>query len=228
MYDSFAAFKSDALACGTRYYPDSSLQPEKIEAAYKIYRNASKGTQLLDAEGNTVDFGVSIVGRLALKIRRTEENGREEYVWLPADESFPSIDKIMQENLKTLNEDSDRAGSILDAKSWSLLGNDAWLLGGIHAKTEFHFASPLAWSNLWDGDGERMTVTAREAIGITAHGYEIIRPNPKLEAVAICVDERKATGASLGTYKEHVQRYSSYDALRQFFGTLCASATRYP
>ncbi len=227
MYHSFAAFKSDALACGVRYYPDSSLQPEKIEAAYKIYRNASKGTQLLDADGNTVDFGVSIVGRLALKVKRTGESGREEYVWLPADESFPSIDKIMQENLKTLDEDSDRAGGILDAKRWSLLGNDAWLLGGIYAKTEFHFASPLEWSNLWDEEGRRMTITAREAIGIATHGYEIIRPNPKLEAVAVCIDEKKAMAASLVTYKEHVQRYSSYDTLQQFFKTLCPGVTHY-
>jgi hypothetical protein len=82
-------------------------------------------------------------------------------------------------------------GSILDAKSWSLLANDAWLLGCIHAKTEFQFASPLRWRNLWDEGIERLTVTAREVIGITSHGYKLSRPNRKLEAVALCFDERK-------------------------------------
>jgi hypothetical protein len=44
-----------------------------------------------------------------------------------------------------MDEDSDGSGSILSAGLWSLLANDAWLLGGIHARTEFHFASPLRW-----------------------------------------------------------------------------------
>ena len=82
---------------------------------------------------------VTIVGRLALR----EDNG----AWIPSDEQFPSIDEIMQQNLKTLGEDPGEQGSVLSAKDWSLLANDAWLLGGIHAKTEFHFASPLRWEN---------------------------------------------------------------------------------
>ena len=47
-----------------------------------------------------------------------------------------------------------------------LLANDAWLLGGIHAQTEFHFASPLRWENLWDSEFDRLTVTGREVVGI--------------------------------------------------------------
>lgn len=35
-----------------------------------------------------------------------------------------------------------------EAGHWSLLANDAWVLGAIHARTEFHFASPLRWENL--------------------------------------------------------------------------------
>ena len=72
--------------------------------------------------------------------------------------------EIMQQNLKTLGEDPGEQGGVLSAKDWSLLANDAWVLGGIHAKTEFHFASPLRWENLWAHGAGRMTVTAREAI----------------------------------------------------------------
>jgi len=223
MYEHFENFKRDALACGAAYYPDASLQPQNIDAAFKIYRNANKGTTLLDADGNTIAFGVTIVGRLALKVKTRKENDEEEYTWLPSDESFPSIDSIMKENLGILAEGpAHQIGSILDSKSWSLLANDAWLLGGIHASTEFHFASPLRWSNLWDDNMGRITVTAREVIGITSHGYKISRPNPKLEAVAVCIGRNKAMTASLLTYKEYSQNYTSRDMLLQLFNTLTA------
>jgi hypothetical protein len=215
MYECFEAFERDALACGATHYPDTSLQPQNIRAAFNIYQNARKGTTLLDADGNKIAFGVTIVGRLALKVTTCKENGRKEYSWLPSDESFPSIDEIMRENLGTLDEGSaDQIGGILHSRSWSLLANDAWLIGGIHALTEFHFASPLTWSNLWDDSMKQMTVTAREVIGITAHGYQISRPNPKLEAVAVCIDRNKAMTASIFTYKEHLQNPLTH--LRQF------------
>jgi hypothetical protein len=204
MYTSFEDFQRDAAACGTAHYPDASLQPQATDAAFKIYNNASRGTTLLNAEGESVSFGITVVGRLALKSRLVD--GREEFEWIPSDESFPSIDAIMRENLGTLSERrSDQVGSILDSKTWSLLANDAWLIGSIHAGTEFHFASPLTCSNLWDDNKNRLTVTGREAIGIVSHGYEVRRPNPKLEAVAVCTDPAKARSATLLTYKTHLQ-----------------------
>jgi len=214
MYEHFDDFKLDALNCGTDHYADASLKPQNIDKAFKIYQHAKNGTTLLDAEGNTIAFGVTIVGRLALSIRTRKDNGEEEYAWIPSDESFPSIDEIMKENLGVLAEDStSQIGSILNSKDWSLLANDAWLLGSIHANTEFHFASPLNWSNFWDENMQRITVTAREIIGITAHGYEIRRPSPKLESVAVCINRNKAMAASLITYKDYVKRYVSRDVV---------------
>ena len=208
MYEHFDDFKLDALNCGTDYYADASLKPQNIDSAFKIYQRAKKGTTLLDADGNTIAFGVTIVGRLALRVNTSKDNGEEEYTWVPSDESFPSIDEIMKENLGILAEDSlDKIGSILNSTNWSLLANDAWLLGSIHAITEFHFASPISLSNLWDENMKRITVTGREIIGITEHGYEIRRPNPKLESVAVCIDRNKAMAASLITYKDYVKRY---------------------
>jgi hypothetical protein len=201
MYELFDDFKLDALNCGTDYYSDASLKSQNIDNAFKIYQHAKNGTTLLDADGNTIAFGVTIVGRLALKVNTSIDKGEEEYTWIPSDESFPSIDEIMKENLGILTEEStDKSGSILNSKNWSLLGS-------IHAVTEFHFASPISLSNLWDENMQRITVTAREIIGITAHGYEICRPNPKLESVAICIDKNKAMAATLITYKDYVKRY---------------------
>lgn len=226
MYDSFDLFKTDALACGTAYYLDSSLQPSKIETAYKVYQLVKKGTKLTDIEGNPIDFGVTIVGRLALK-EKAPEGGKDEYIWVPSNEDFPSIDQILKENLKTVDEVSSQAGSILDAQNWSLLCNDAWLLGSIHAQTEFHFASPLSWTNLWDDGKKRMTVTGREVIGIISNGYQIKRPYPQLEAVAVLDDSQKAATASLITYKDSVQKYSTPEALQEFFKTIPVEATSY-
>ena len=220
MYEHFDDFKLDALNCGTDYYADASLKPHNIDNAFKIYQHAKNGTTLLDADGNTIVFGVTIVGRLALRVSTRKDNGEEEYTWIPSDESFPSIDEIMKENLGILTEESaDKSESILNSKNWSLLANDAWLLGSIHAVTEFHFASPISLSNLWDENMQRITVTAREIIGITAHGYEIRRPNPKLESVAICVDRNKAMAASLITYKDCVKRYVNRDIVSTLLQT---------
>ena len=216
MYEHINEFQTAALNCGADYYTDGSLQQEKIAAAFRIFRNASAGTRLSDFEGNPVDFGITIVGRLALRA--------DDGTWVNADESFPSIDEIMRENLKVMDEDADDSGSILNASHWSLLANDAWVLGGIHARTEFHFASPLRWENLWDERGRRMTVTAREVIGITSCGYRISRPVPKLEAVAQCTDEKKAAVASLPAYKKEVQKYQMIEAFRKFYETIPASA----
>jgi hypothetical protein len=216
MYERIDEFQAAAKGCGLYYYTDGSLQQDKVDAAFRIYRNACGGTKLSDFEGNPVSFGITIVGRLALKA--------DDNTWVSADESFPSIDEVMRENLKVMDEDADDSGSILNAGHWSLLANDAWVLGGIHACTEFHFASPLWWENLWDERGRRMTVTAREVIGITAFGYRISRPVPKLEAVAKCIDEKKAAEASLPAYQKEVQKYQTIEAFRKFYETIPAAA----
>lgn len=202
MYESISVFAADALACGAAYYTDGSLERGTIELAYRIYRNAAAGTKLTGVDGGTEDFGVTIVGRLA---RRAEDGS-----WVPADEGFPSIDEIMRQNLGVLGEQGG-GGAILDAAHWSVLANDAWLLGGIHARTEFHFASPLRWENLWDAASGRMTITAREVIGIVTFGYRI--QTTALEPVGVCVDAALARSASLPMYRDAVVRYSGRDAL---------------
>jgi len=227
MYDSFTTFQDHALSCGPTYYPDSSLVPHRLAVAYAIYQRAKQGTTLHDADNNVIPFEVTIVGRLALKVKISTSQGEQEYRWLPSDESFPSIDEILKQNLRTVDEDTQEVGSILTTGNWSLLANDAWLLGELHAQTEFHFASPLSWANLWDEEAQRMTVTAREAIGITMHGYQLQRPHPQLEAVAVCVDPQKAQAASLMSYRDHVQMAVNRPALQAFFSTLPPTVTQY-
>jgi len=215
MYKSPDAFRLDAFACGYDYYSDDSLTPSKLAAAYTIYRQASGGTKLKDFDDSVTDWGITIVGRLALR----GDNG----AWIPSSEAFPAIDEILQQNLRTLGDETGEQGSILNSKEWSLLANDAWLLGGIHAGTEFHFASPLRWENLWAATERRMTVTAREAICIMACNYEILRPST-LEAVAVCIDTTKARETSLLSLKEALVKYSDSESLRAFYETIPPAA----
>ena len=212
MYLTIEDFSRDAFACGTYFYSDKSLLPDRIEAAFKIYSKVSRGTRIGDFQNNPIDFGITIVGRLSL---RTEDGQ-----WIPSDPSFPSIDQIMKENLTVANEEDGVTGSILDSGLWSLLANDAWLLGSIHAITEFHYASPLSWTNLWSEKDGRMSVTAREAIGIMSFGYTIRRPYPQMEAVAACTDKTKAAEASLLNYRDEVLKYQTKDAMIGFFNSL--------
>ena len=111
---------------------------------------------------------------------------------------------------------------------WSILANDAWLLGGINSQADFRIVSELKEENLWNAKDKRMTVTARELIGLDSFGYQLFPPDNKdgdrfkvkgnpeagIEeeymvsyACAQCMDEKKASSASFVAYKENVQRY---------------------
>jgi hypothetical protein len=203
MYETLEEFTQDAQRCGDDYYRDILTHPKKIEVAYQIYSLVRNGTAL----------NISIVGR-------ESSEGKD------SSEDYPNIDRYVKDNFKTLDERSQDVGSVLDTTHWSLLANDAWLLASLHALTEFHFASPLHWANMWDDNKMRITVTAREVIGITSSGYDITRPYPKMEPVAVCHNQRAALTASLLTYKAHLARYQKRDekdtqaALKDFLATL--------
>ncbi|MEP1472308.1 MAG: hypothetical protein ABJK25_15170 [Halieaceae bacterium] len=216
MYEEIDEFRDDALACGVDYYSDGSLDDDKLEAAYRIYQKASHGTRLKDFDGHSADFGLTIVGRLA---RRSSDGS-----WQCSNEDFPSIDEIMRENLTVMDEGAEGAGTVLDADLWSLLANDAWLLGGIHALTEFHFASPLRHENMWDTADNRMTVTGREVLGIATAGYKIERPVEWMEAVALCIDAAKVSAFSLKSYKNAVESCSSIQGFERFYSQIPVSA----
>lgn len=210
MYKIQEAFSKDVDKCGIgkgkTYYYDTSIngsvtQRSIVGVAFKIYNRVNKGTKL----------GLTIVGRLARK-----ENGE----FVPSNQKFPSIDEILKQNLQIVNESGETVGGILETQKWSLLANDAWLLGSIHALTEFHFASPFPLENLWDQKEGRPTVMGRELIGIDSVGYKIYRPYPNQEVIAICPENKKemVKNSTLPDYKNAVGKIqkegSSY--FRQF------------
>jgi len=205
MYETLEEFTHDALLCGDDFYKDILADPKKIETAHHIYLLVRNGTPL----------GITIVGRGSFDGEVSNED-------------HPNIDQYVKDNFKTLRESSQDIGGVLDMTHWSLLANDAWLLASLHSLTEFHLASPLHWTNMWDDKRERITITAREVIGIASSGYVITRPYPAMEPVAVCHNQRLALTASLLTHKAHIASYQKKDkkstqaALKDFLATLPA------
>jgi hypothetical protein len=199
------------VECRDHYFSDWSKSLDKKNEAWKIYDHA-----------RTNSLGMHVVGRLA---RSTQKNGKT----LPGVSTTgnPSIDDSMRANLGTLTEIDGELGTILNSvDKWSLLGNDSWLLGGINACFEIHFASPLSWENLWAAEYNAMTVTGREVIGILSLGYEISRPTA-LEAIALPKDPARAKAANLIDYMKAVQSYTAEASLLKLWETIPANARRY-
>lgn len=136
--------------------------------------------------------------------------------------------KKMNETVVPDEEDKERKvkrGGILYASKWSLLVNDAWLLGGIHSNKKFIIVSPLSWYNLWSKKGYssweswfegrefgdtlesngRMTITAREVIGIKEMAnYNISRNGPHL---IIAKPPQNKSNISLVNYHDKMLSY---------------------
>ncbi len=186
-YETLEAFKADVLALSGEY---KNLSPEDVENAFKVYQNA------LDT-----NLDSAIVGRLAQK-------GKE------SSEEAPSIDNPMRENFGRMNEGA-QGGSILNSDKWTMLMNDAWLLGGLHSTNPIYLASGRTEANVQGTNPEfPMTVTGRELIGITSHGYEIGAGHPSLGEVARPVDKDAARSASLITYAEALQKAVTEGSLK--------------
>ena len=182
-YKTFEAFRADVLALPGAY---PGLKPGDIENAFEVYQNAVR-----------TDLDLAIVGRLAGK----DEMGKKK----KSSEKEPSIDKRVWKNFGTMNEGA-QGGSVLNSDNWTMLMNDAWLLGGLHSTNPIYLASGRTSENVkGTNPAYPMSVTGRELIGITSFGYEIVSGHPSLGEVARPVNQEAARSASLITYAEAVQ-----------------------
>jgi hypothetical protein len=176
-YKTLEAFKSDVLALSD-VYPGLKPEDEDIEKAFEVYQNAVR-----------TDLDLAIVGRLVGE----------------SSEAAPGIDDPLRENFTRMNEGA-QGGSVLYSNNWTMLMNDAWLLGGLHSTNPFYLASGRTSENVkGTNPAYPMTVTGRELIGITSSGYEIVSGHPALGEAARPVNIAAARSASLITYAEAVQ-----------------------
>ncbi|MEM1180011.1 MAG: hypothetical protein AAGM22_16845 [Acidobacteriota bacterium] len=176
----------DSVFASRPAYPDAALA--SVEVAWEVYRAAA----------NT-DHNMLLLGR-----------------WVgQADEANPGIDGLVQGNFHIMDEVF-TGGAVMNSNRWTILVNDAWVLGGIHAHTPFYLASPRTLANLYQDDANRLTVTGRELVGLRAFGYQV---NPSdLGEVAVCqnVDgghqRALAADASFEAYAVAVQEMSVNNA----------------
>jgi len=141
-------------------------------------------------------------------------------------------------------------GSILSDRNWSPLLNDSYILGGVHAGCEFHFAEDAAsaefatmpvqltpaqkWQafikkhpeTFWDDKNHLPRVLSRELIGLKTFGY---RPEFSVHQLSF-----RPTGSGDATFIRYLEalaaggytgkdRVRMFDALALFlFGTVAA------
>lgn len=148
------------------------LAVRHLDACYQTYKNSASNP-----------LAMLVVGRIV------KRDGTGERIGLGDDE---------RTNFGKTNSAS--KGSVLAADDWGLEMNDAWLMGGIHARLNFHVASPRTENNILDPT-YGATVTGRELLGLTTFGYTL-HPNSPLEEVYVCTDQSRALGATFVAYQK--------------------------
>lgn len=167
------------------------LQPYRVDHGLELYRNAHNAA-----------LGFLACGRTRINRQRTL--GLHPPIVGPGQ----TLENIDLYNLGATHHDPGAAdtrasftgpGSVLHYNSgWHFFMNDAWLLGGIHARREFHLASPRHRNNIIDPIGGHLTVMGRELTGLLAFGYTIRRVFG--QEIAECTNPNAAANANLTQY----------------------------
>lgn len=138
-----------------------------------------------------------VVGRI---VRR--EGGTEP---INLDKIGYGIDDVERTNFGTTTHGAGGSGSVLYDSKWTIQMNDAWLLGGIHARLDVYMASPRTAANLLDPEFG-CTVTGREVLGLTTFGYTPRGEHPTLGEAFVCTDPARAEAATFAAYAAAVQK----------------------
>lgn len=130
------------------------------------------------------------------------------------------VDESVEDNFRNMNGTT-VGGSLVKVPDadWSVLVNDAWVLGGIHSLSTFCLSTPRKPGNVYNmrhGHDfyHHLTVLGRELVGLMAFGYAIRRDHPALGEVAVCVDAGLAKAATFAAYSRHIAAYTASQQLR--------------
>jgi hypothetical protein len=198
-YDQ-AAFNRDFIQAygwlGAAAYKDGKLTTPATR-----YLEWCRGVYLNSA-GNPLNS--LVVGRI---VKREGKSG-------PINLAEVGIDSFVRGNFGTTDHGAGGNGSVLDDTKWTIPMNDAWLLGGIHARHDIYMASPRTENNLVDPQ-YGCTVTGREVLGLTTFGYTPRGGHPTLGEAFVCTDSARAEGASFVAYAAAVQEALQTDGFRK-------------
>jgi len=167
------------------------------EGAYSLYENAYEGT-----------LPCMVIG--ASKLKSSEEELKnfgtlsEKFPYCP-----PKLTSSLPEKLK---------GGILCDKSWSVIKNDAYILGSIHSQKTFYLfkEKEKLQSILWDKKNNRPHVTGREIAMLYEAGYRQVASESESEkygATFVCLDPKKAENFTFEKALTAVSKICSIDDL---------------
>ncbi len=137
------------------------------------------------------------------------------------DDSYPCIDQPLLANAGRISSrvgsNGESAGGILDIpqEAWSLAVNDAFILGAIHNGLDIYFASSIDKNNIWNEKEGRLTVTARELIGILDCGkYKMVKSKSDIMGTVAKFDHTHEGGKfGFKEYLSSIKKYSSDEKL---------------
>ncbi len=148
----------EEIGSGVAY---KNAKPKELRYAWRVYQDA-------------LHTPIFVLGRLdgGKYYDDSNKHGAE-----PKDNPF--ITTSMVKNIGRATSSSlrkkDNVGGVLEAKRWSLLVNDAFLLGALHSGKDIYFASKRTRDNVWSKRQKRLIVMGRELIGIhSSKSYEFV------------------------------------------------------
>lgn len=162
---------SEDIDAGISY---GSISDEQMADAWRIYRKTSYST---DDPFNPL---TNIIGRLCIQdLQETTSEGPG-----PCSRAY-GIDSQTIKNFGVVDTLSPAPPSlgmtehgVLQTGNWSLLINDAFILGLIHGKKDITISSEINRSNVWNQNDHQFTVFGRELIALQACGAYRIDSSP--------------------------------------------------
>ncbi|MGA4980316.1 hypothetical protein [Streptomyces cinereoruber] len=179
---------------------EAAFSEERVRVAFNVYKAAQWAVEIQNMgliAGNRLD--------------------QDEVI---ATEKIPGIDSEVIKNFKTMSETTERGtGQVLDSSKWTILVNDAWLLGGAHYIAQFFLASPRTRENLhrtvrpdWFKKSRKFrtgfTVFSRELIGLKSCGYEFESHQTTGEIAYLPQGADHPGSLTFSTYQERVNHYT--------------------
>lgn len=109
-----------------------------------------------------------------------------------------------------------RAGTggamLIGVKSWDIIVNDCWMMGGINAQIPFFLKTVLDYNAVYNtaqkanADPTRaLFVTTREVAGLNLFGYSMTDPAAPDGQKFDCVQPSLAANATFKAYRQHTQ-----------------------
>jgi hypothetical protein len=144
-----------------------------------------------------------------------QEKATGYYKWYQKALSQKQIVLGREKDLETVKKEyglAEEGGQMLiGVKTWDILVNDSWILGGIHAQLPFLLKTVLTFDSVYNVEQKNnldqtrvMYVTTREIAGLNLFGYKKDKEDAEGQHF-LCTDKNAASDANFESYRMHTQ-----------------------